>query len=70
MPGPGTMEVVTELPRNAARRTAKLAALPVAFAGRNAIGLGKRLGGKPAEAVMSEIQQRTAEQSVCKWGQQ
>lgn len=56
------MEVVTELPRNAARRTAKLAALPVAFAGRNAIGLGKRLGGKPAEAVMSEIQQRTAEQ--------
>jgi predicted unusual protein kinase regulating ubiquinone biosynthesis (AarF/ABC1/UbiB family) len=53
---------MTELPRKAAARTARLAALPLGFAGRNAIGLGKRLGGKPAEAVMAEIQQRTAEQ--------
>ncbi|MFC6286098.1 ABC1 kinase family protein [Nocardioides sp. GCM10027113] len=53
---------MTELPRKAAARTARLAALPLGFAGRNAIGLGKRLGGKPADAVMSEIQQRTAEQ--------
>ena len=53
---------MTELPRKAAARTARLAALPLGFAGRNAIGLGKRLGGKPAEAVMLEIQQRTAEQ--------
>ena len=53
---------MTELPRKAAARTARLAALPLGFAGRNAIGFGKRLGGKPAEAVMLEIQQRTAEQ--------
>jgi predicted unusual protein kinase regulating ubiquinone biosynthesis (AarF/ABC1/UbiB family) len=53
---------VTELPRKAVARTARLAALPLGFAGRNAIGLGKRLGGKSAEAVMTEVQQRTAEQ--------
>ena len=52
---------MTELPRKAAARTARLAALPLGFAGRNAIGLGKRLGGRPAEAVMLDIQQRTAE---------
>jgi predicted unusual protein kinase regulating ubiquinone biosynthesis (AarF/ABC1/UbiB family) len=53
---------VTELPRKAVARTARLAALPLGYAGRSALGLGKRIGGKPAEAVMSEIQQRTAEQ--------
>jgi predicted unusual protein kinase regulating ubiquinone biosynthesis (AarF/ABC1/UbiB family) len=53
---------MTELPRKAVARTARLAALPLGYAGRNALGLGKRLGGRPADAVMSEIQQRTAEQ--------
>ncbi len=53
---------MTELPRKAAARTARLAALPLGYAGRSAIGLGKRLGGRNAELVMSEIQQRTAEQ--------
>ncbi|WP_121255890.1 ABC1 kinase family protein [Nocardioides ferulae] len=53
---------MTELPRKAVARTAKLAALPLGYAGRNALGLGKRLGGRPAEVVMSEIQQRTADQ--------
>jgi predicted unusual protein kinase regulating ubiquinone biosynthesis (AarF/ABC1/UbiB family) len=53
---------VTDVPRKAVRRTARLAALPLGYAGRSALGLGKRIGGKPAEAVMSEIQQRTAEQ--------
>lgn len=53
---------MTELPRKAAARTARLAALPLGFAGRSAVGLGKRLGGAPAEAVMSDVQQRTAEQ--------
>jgi predicted unusual protein kinase regulating ubiquinone biosynthesis (AarF/ABC1/UbiB family) len=43
-------------------RTARLAALPLGYAGRNALGLGKRLGGRSADAVMTEIQQRTAEQ--------
>ncbi len=53
---------MADLPRKAAARTARLAALPLAHAGRTAVGFGKRLGGAPAEAVMSEIQQRTAEQ--------
>ncbi len=53
---------MTELPRKAVARTARLAALPIGFAGRSAVGFGKRIGGKPAEAVMSDIQQRTAEQ--------
>lgn len=43
-------------------RTARLASLPLGYAGRSAVGLGKRLGGRPAETVMTEIQQRTAEQ--------
>jgi predicted unusual protein kinase regulating ubiquinone biosynthesis (AarF/ABC1/UbiB family) len=53
---------MADLPRNAAARTARLAALPLGYAGRTAVGFGKRMGGAPAEAVMSEIQQRTAEQ--------
>ncbi|MEV5001252.1 ABC1 kinase family protein [Nocardioides sp. LML1-1-1.1] len=53
---------MADLPRKAAARTARLAALPLGYAGRTAVGFGKRLGGAPAEAVMSEIQQRTAEQ--------
>ncbi|MGY1637905.1 ABC1 kinase family protein [Geodermatophilus sp. SYSU D00742] len=43
-------------------RTARLAALPAAFAGRTAVGIGKRIGGRPAEAVAAQVQQRTAEQ--------
>jgi predicted unusual protein kinase regulating ubiquinone biosynthesis (AarF/ABC1/UbiB family) len=53
---------VSDLPRRAVTRTAKLATLPVGLAGRTALGLGKRLGGRPAEVVAQEIQQRTAEQ--------
>ena len=43
-------------------RTAKLAGLPIGYAGRTALGLGKRIGGRSAEIVAAEIQQRTAEQ--------
>jgi predicted unusual protein kinase regulating ubiquinone biosynthesis (AarF/ABC1/UbiB family) len=56
------MGAMADLPRKAAARTARLAALPLGYAGRTALGFGKRLGGAPAEAVMSDIQQRTAEQ--------
>ncbi len=44
------------------KRSAKVAALPLGHAGRAAVGMGKRLGGKPAEAVAAEVQPRTAEQ--------
>jgi predicted unusual protein kinase regulating ubiquinone biosynthesis (AarF/ABC1/UbiB family) len=50
------------VPRTAFVRSVKLATLPAAFAGRTALGVGKRLGGRPAELVAQEIQQRTAEQ--------
>ncbi len=53
---------MTDLPRRAVTRSARLAALPLGYAGRTALGFGKKVGGKPAEAVASEIQQRTAEQ--------
>ncbi len=56
------MDIVSDLPRRAFTRTAKLATLPVGLAGRTALGLGKRIGGRPAELVAAEIQQRTAEQ--------
>ena len=56
------MGVMSELPRKAVARTAKLAALPLGYAGRTALGLGKRIGGASAESVLSEVQQRTAEQ--------
>src|SRR5215470_11766322 len=53
---------MNDLPRRAVTRTVKLAALPAGLAGRTVIGLGKRVGGRPAEIVAREIQQRTAEQ--------
>jgi predicted unusual protein kinase regulating ubiquinone biosynthesis (AarF/ABC1/UbiB family) len=53
---------MSDLPRNAVSRTAKLAGLPLGLAGRTALGLGKRIGGRPAEIVAQEIQQRTADQ--------
>jgi predicted unusual protein kinase regulating ubiquinone biosynthesis (AarF/ABC1/UbiB family) len=53
---------VNDLPRRALSRTAKLAALPLSLAGRTALGLGKRVGGRSAEFVAAEVQARTAEQ--------
>ncbi|MFJ4905932.1 ABC1 kinase family protein [Streptomyces sp. NPDC093249] len=53
---------MSDLPRKAVTRTAKLAALPLGFAGRATWGLGKRIGGRSAELVARELQQRTAEQ--------
>ncbi|MFF5500644.1 ABC1 kinase family protein [Streptomyces roseolus] len=53
---------MSDLPRKAVTRTAKLAALPLGFAGRATWGLGKRIGGKSAEFVARELQERTAEQ--------
>jgi len=53
---------VSDLPRKAVTRTAKLAALPLGIAGRATLGFGKRMGGRPAEVVAAEMQQRTADQ--------
>ncbi|MGD0934134.1 MAG: AarF/ABC1/UbiB kinase family protein, partial [Streptosporangiaceae bacterium] len=53
---------MSDLPRHTVTRTVRLAGLPVGFAGRTALGTGKRLGGRPAELVTQEIQRRTADQ--------
>jgi predicted unusual protein kinase regulating ubiquinone biosynthesis (AarF/ABC1/UbiB family) len=55
-------EKVTDVPRSSVGRTVKLAGLPLGFAGRTALGIGKRIGGRSAEIVAQEIQQRTADQ--------
>ena len=53
---------MSDLPRKSVARTARLAGIPLGYAGRTAVGFGKRVGGRPAEAVSAEIQARTAEQ--------
>src|SRR6187200_2464737 len=53
---------MSELPRKAVARTARLAALPLGYAGRTALGLGRRMGGASAEMVLIDVQQRTADQ--------
>ncbi|MFD2093527.1 ABC1 kinase family protein [Blastococcus deserti] len=55
--------------RGRVARTARLAALPAAHVARSAVGLGKRLGGRPAELVAAQVQQRTAEQLFSTLGQ-
>jgi predicted unusual protein kinase regulating ubiquinone biosynthesis (AarF/ABC1/UbiB family) len=60
---------VTDIPRRAVSRTAKLASLPLGLAGRAALGLGKRVTGTAADMVSAEIQQRTAEQLFSVLGQ-
>ncbi len=51
----------SKIPRNAVGRTARLAALPLGFAGRAAVGLGKRVTGMANEVISAEVQARTAE---------
>jgi predicted unusual protein kinase regulating ubiquinone biosynthesis (AarF/ABC1/UbiB family) len=52
----------TDVPQGSVQRGAKLAGLPLGFAGRTALGLAKRIGGESAEIVAQQIQQRTADQ--------
>ncbi len=60
---------MSDIPRRAASRTAKLASLPLGFAGRTALGLGKRAVGFASEVISADIQQRTAEQLFSVLGQ-
>jgi len=60
---------VSDIPRRTLSRSARLASLPLGVAGRATVGLGKRLGGRPAELVAAEMQQRTAEQLFAVLGQ-
>jgi predicted unusual protein kinase regulating ubiquinone biosynthesis (AarF/ABC1/UbiB family) len=60
---------VTELPRNTAARTARLATIPLGVAGRAVGGWGRRLVGQSAEQVNAELSARTAEQLFAVLGQ-
>ena len=60
---------MNDIPRRSAHRTARLAALPLTYAGRTAVGLGRRLGGAPAEAVAAQVAARTADQLFSVLGQ-
>jgi predicted unusual protein kinase regulating ubiquinone biosynthesis (AarF/ABC1/UbiB family) len=51
----------SDIPRRAVSRTARLVGLPLGFAGRTALGVGKRLTGMASEVISDEVQQRTAE---------
>jgi len=59
---PETDEGDDRIARGGFRRSARLASLPLGFAGRSALGLGRRLGGAPAEQVSEQLQARAAEQ--------
>jgi len=60
---------VTDIPRRAVSRTARLASLPLGFAGRAALGLGKRVTGLASEVISADLQQRTAEHLFSVLGQ-
>ena len=51
---------VNDVPKNPLTRAAKMARLPIGLAGRTAIGVGKRIGGRPAELEAS-LADRVAE---------
>src|SRR5690625_1579226 len=61
--------LVTDIPRRAAERTAKLASLPIGVAGRMAAGWGKRLTGHDANEINAEMTTKSAEQLFAILGQ-
>ncbi|MCV7373629.1 AarF/ABC1/UbiB kinase family protein [Mycolicibacterium arabiense] len=54
--------VVADIKRGRAARNAKLASLPVGFAGRAALGFGKRLTGSSRDEVNAELMEKAANQ--------
>jgi predicted unusual protein kinase regulating ubiquinone biosynthesis (AarF/ABC1/UbiB family) len=53
---------VADIKRGSAARNAKLASIPVGFAGRAALGLGKRLTGKSKDEINAELVEKAANQ--------
>src|ERR1700736_2699932 len=53
---------VADIKRGRAARNAKLASIPVGFAGRAALGVGKRLTGKSRDDVQAEMLEKAANQ--------
>ncbi len=53
---------MSDIPRGAITRTARLASLPLSAAGRATLGLGQRLVGGNRDEISTAMQRRTAEQ--------
>ncbi|OHV04918.1 ABC1 kinase family protein [Mycobacterium talmoniae] len=53
---------VADIKRGRAARNAKLASIPVGFAGRAALGLGKRMAGRSKDEVTAELMEKAANQ--------
>lgn len=53
---------MSDIPRGALTRTARLAGLPLAAAGRLTLGLGQRLLGRDRQEISADMQRRTADQ--------
>ena len=51
-----------EIPRRSVQRSARLASLPLGFAGRTAAGWGRRLAGGDAGEISADVARRGAEQ--------
>lgn len=54
--------VETEIPSSTAVRSAKMVSIPVGLAGRGVLGLGRQLVGQSSSLVITDIQEKTAEQ--------
>ena len=54
--------LVADIKRGRTARNAKLASLPVSFAGRAALGFGKRMTGKSKDEVTAELMEKAANQ--------
>lgn len=63
------MDTPRDLPRGTTARTARIAALPLAFTGRAVAGRMRRLAGADAEAVSAAAMERNAEQLFAVLGQ-
>lgn len=53
---------MAEISSNSTKRTARIAAIPVAHAGRRAMGAGKRMLGGDSAELLADAQMKTAEQ--------
>ena len=68
--GPATSRTAQDgLPRGTTARTARIAALPLAFTGRAVAGWGRRLAGADPQAVSAAAMERNAEQLFAVLGQ-
>lgn len=53
---------MAEIPKKTSTRSAKLASIPIAVAGRGAMGIGRQLIGQSPSYAFADLQEKTAEQ--------